>query len=85
VLLLSLSVRFAQRGYSATRFVLPMARIDIANFLGLAAETVSRLLRRLQDTRVLAIDGRAVEILDLPELHALAGAQFDAPARNSCT
>ena len=82
---LLLSVRFAQRGYSPTRFVLPMARIDIANFLGLAAETVSRLLRRLQDTQVLAIDGRAVEILDLPELHALAGAQFDAPARESCT
>jgi CRP/FNR family transcriptional regulator len=78
VLLLSLSVRFQQRGYSATRFVLPMARIDIANFLGLAAETVSRLLRRLQDTGVLALDGRAVEILDLPELHAIAGAQFEA-------
>jgi CRP/FNR family transcriptional regulator len=78
VLLLSLSVRFQQRGYSATRFVLPMARIDIANFLGLAAETVSRLLRRLQDTHVLALDGRAVEILDLAELHALAGAQFEA-------
>lgn len=81
VLLLSLSARFAQRGYSATRFVLPMARIDIANFLGLAAETVSRLLRRLQDTRVLAIDGRAVDILDLPELHALAGAQLDIAVR----
>ena len=85
VLLLSLSVRFAQRGYSPTRVVLPMARIDIANFLGLAAETVSRLLRRLQDTQVLSIDGRAVEILDLPELHTLAGAQFDPPARDSCT
>ena len=78
VLLLSLSVRFQQRGYSATRFVLPMARIDIANFLGLAAETVSRLLRRLQDTHVLALDGRAVEILNLAELHTLAGAQFEA-------
>ncbi|MFZ5491685.1 MAG: fumarate/nitrate reduction transcriptional regulator Fnr [Pseudomonadota bacterium] len=84
VLLLSLSVRFQQRGYSATRFVLPMARIDIANFLGLAAETVSRLLRRLQDTSVLALDGRAVEILDLAELHNLAGAQFEPQARDGC-
>ncbi len=84
VLLLSLSVRFSQRGYSATRFLLPMARIDIANFLGLAAETVSRLLRRLQDTGVLAIDGRAVDILNLHELRALAGAEPEDPARDAC-
>jgi CRP/FNR family transcriptional regulator len=84
VLLLSLSVRFAQRGYSPTRFVLPMARIDIANFLGLAAETVSRLLRRLQDTAVLAIDGRAVEILDLAELRALAGVEPAMPSGDAC-
>ena len=74
VLLLSLSVRFSQRGYSATRFLLPMARLDIANFLGLAAETVSRLLRRFQDTGVLAVDGRSLDILDLSALRALAGA-----------
>ncbi len=84
VLLLSLSVRFSQRGYSSTRFVLPMARIDIANFLGLAAETVSRLLRRLQDTNVLAIDGRAVEILDLAELRALAGVEAAGASGDDC-
>lgn len=83
-LLLSLSTRFSQRGYSATRFLLPMSRLDIANYLGLAAETVSRLLRRLQDGKVLAVDGRAVEILDLPGLHVLAGVAAEPAPAGRC-
>ncbi len=84
VLLLSLSARFSQRGYSSKRFMLPMPRLDIANFLGLAAETVSRLLRRLQDAHILAVDGRAVEILDLEQLRLLAGAESENPQREVC-
>lgn len=70
--LLSLSRRYAQRGYSAQRFHLAMARTDIANYLGLAPETVSRVLRRLQAEGILQVDRRDFEILDMPALQQLA-------------
>ena len=41
--LLSLSLRFKQRGFSSLSFNLTMTRSDIGNYLGLAIETVSRL------------------------------------------
>ena len=70
--LVSLSRRYAQRGYSAQRFQLAMARTDIANYLSLAPETVSRVLRRLQAEGILQVDRRDFEILDMAGLEALA-------------
>lgn len=70
--LLSLSRRYAQRGFSPHRFQLAMARTDIANYLRLAAETVSRVLRRMQDDGILKVDRRELEILQMPRLQALA-------------
>lgn len=70
--LVRLSDRYAQRGFSATAFRLSMARSDIANYLRLAAETVSRVLRRLQDQGLIRVEGRAVEILEPVQLRHLA-------------
>ena len=70
--LISLSRRYAQRGFSARRFQLAMARTDIANYLRLAAETVSRVLRRLQDDGILKVDRRELEIIDMERLQQLA-------------
>ena len=70
--LLSLSRRYAQRGYSAQRFHLAMPRTDIANYLSLAPETVSRVLRRLQADDILQVDRRDFEILDMAGLEDLA-------------
>jgi CRP/FNR family transcriptional regulator len=70
--LVSLSRRFAQRGFSATRFHLTMARTDMANYLRLAPETVSRVLRRFQDEGLLQVERRELEILDGPRLVELA-------------
>jgi CRP/FNR family transcriptional regulator, anaerobic regulatory protein len=70
--LLGLADRYAARGFSAKSFRLDMSRADIANYLRLAAETVSRVLRRLQDHKLIAIDGREVELLDRAALHELA-------------
>ena len=49
-----------------------MARTDIANYLRLAPETVSRVLRRMQDDGLLAVDRREVELLDHDRIEALA-------------
>ena len=70
--LIGLSRRFSERGFSAKRFQLTMARTDIANYLRLAPETVSRVFRRFHDERLMRIERRDVELLDYDALMALA-------------
>jgi CRP/FNR family transcriptional regulator len=49
-----------------------MSRTDIANYLRLAPETVSRVLRRFQDEGLVLVDRRELEIRDPARLQALA-------------
>ena len=70
--LIGLSQRLSARGFSATRFQLTMARTDIANYLRLAPETVSRVLRRFQQEGLLRVERREVELLRREQLEALA-------------
>ena len=49
-----------------------MPRTDIANYLRLAPETVSRVLKRFQQDGLLGIDRREVELVDRSALEALA-------------
>ena len=60
--LIGLSRRLAARGFSPNRFQLTMARTDIANYLRLAPETVSRVLRRFQADGLLRVDRRELEL-----------------------
>ncbi len=71
-LLLSISSRNAQRSLSGLRFRLPMSRADIGNYLGLTVETVSRIFGRFQKQRLLKVDKKEIEILDLDGLQELA-------------
>ena len=61
-LLLNLSRRREARNASPDRVVLSMSRSDLANFLGMRVETVSRVLHRLQGTGVIRVNRREVEI-----------------------
>jgi CRP/FNR family transcriptional regulator len=70
--LLVISRRYADRGLSATRFRLTMSRTDIANYLRLAAETVSRILRRFQEQGLVKVERREVELLAVDPLHDIA-------------
>lgn len=70
--LVLLADRYAARGFSATRFRLSMSRGDIANHLRLAAETVSRVLRRFQDQGLIRVEEREMELLDSRQLRTLA-------------
>ena len=72
--LVSLSRRFADRGFSATRLRLTMSRTDMANYLRLAPETVSRVLRRFQDDGLIGVERRELEIRDPARLHTIARA-----------
>ena len=71
--LLSLSKRFHDRGFSATDFQLSMSRADIANHLGLAVETVSRIFSSFQDEGLISIAGKEISLQDIDKLKALCG------------
>lgn len=70
--LVTLSRRYAARGLSAVRFRLTMSRADVANYLRLAAETVSRILRRFQEDGLIRVIQREIEVLDPQGLQQLA-------------
>lgn len=70
--LLSLSGRFHMRGLSEDSFLLSMRRQDIASYLGLAVETVSRILSKFDEMKVLNVERKSIEILDREKLFALS-------------
>ncbi len=70
--LVGMADRYATRGFSATRFRLVMSRADIANYLRLATETVSRVLRRFQDDGLIVVERREVELREPAKLRHLA-------------
>jgi CRP/FNR family transcriptional regulator len=51
-----------------------MSRSDLGNHLGLALETTCRVFTRLQNSGVLTVDGKELNILDHARLEALASA-----------
>jgi CRP/FNR family transcriptional regulator len=70
--LLILSSRYAVVGLSARRIRLAMSRTDIANYIRLAPETVSRILKRFQQDELIVVDRREVELLDMERLRDIA-------------
>lgn len=70
--LIGFSRRCAERGHPADTLRLAMSRGDVANYLRLAAETVSRVLRRFQDQGLIRVDGRHVTIARPAQLFELA-------------
>jgi CRP/FNR family transcriptional regulator len=75
--LCSLSRRLTAAGHSGTDLHLSMSRDEMANYLGLALETVSRLLKKLADDGILDVDRRTVRILEPHELSRIAGQPGD--------
>ena len=73
--LVNISKHFKNLGQSADVFELTMTRQDIANYLGLAIETVSRTLRRFQDSGMLVVTRRKIQIYDFDCLREIAGTQ----------
>lgn len=70
--LLSLSKRLARRSKNPNEFRLTMDRRDIANYLGLTIETVSRTLSALQREAIIEVHGKLVHILNRDALQELA-------------
>ncbi|WP_207063905.1 helix-turn-helix domain-containing protein [Motiliproteus sp. SC1-56] len=71
--LLNLSMRLNERGFSSDEFQLPMSRDDIANFLGLRKETLSRLFTKLHQSGAIAVRGKHIRTLDIDRLRKASG------------
>ena len=69
--LLSLSSRMKARGHSETHLTLAMSRRDIANYLRLATETVSRVFSRFEEEGLVSVDRREVTLRDMERLNKL--------------
>jgi CRP/FNR family transcriptional regulator len=71
--LLNLSDRAIKRGAEASPIALPMGRADIADYLGLTTETVSRTITNLKrDGHIRLLQGGKVELPDIEALQELA-------------
>ena len=66
---------YQNKDYSIDEIKLTMTRQDIANYLGVAIETVSRVLRRFQDSGMLEVSRRKFKIHDYNYLVSIAGVQ----------
>ena len=67
----SRSERLRTLGRPHLAFSLSMSREEIASYLGLVIETVSRTFSRLQDDGIISVHGRKIELLDPARLEDL--------------
>lgn len=72
--MLTLSQAQSKRGYSPWQFRFSMTRHDIANYLGMASETVSRVLAGFQERGLISVTRRGMlQIHDMDGLRRLCG------------
>ena len=79
--LLNVSERLTARGSGGKEFTIHMSRSDIASYLGLATETVSRLLTKFQKAGLLFIRHKRVRIKEREQLERIAAAEGTGPQR----
>jgi len=75
--LLDLSKKMKRGGLSPSEFNLSMSRIDIANFLGLAIETISRLLTKMHAQGLIKVQNRNITLCNVDSLKSYLKVQCD--------
>ncbi|WP_376695924.1 helix-turn-helix domain-containing protein [Wenzhouxiangella sp. EGI_FJ10305] len=71
--LLDCSRSESERGGSRSNLRLSFNRRDLARYLGLAPETLSRTFSRFQEQHILSVNNREIQIIDRQALVAAAG------------
>lgn len=77
--LLSVAACFPEQNGSAYEFDLSMSRSDIGSYLGITAETVSRVFTQFQQKRLIELSRRHVILSDRERLSAIAGHVHSKP------
>jgi len=72
-LLLDVSARLQRSGLDGSHFRLGLSRRDIASYLGVTIETVSRCFTELDRRRLIVVRGKDLRLLRPADLHLLAG------------
>ncbi|PKG82204.1 hypothetical protein CXF85_15035 [Colwellia sp. 75C3] len=70
--LLNICQRYAKYSGNETQIELTISRHDIANFLGIRRETLSRILSKFQQEQLISIKGKLLVLLSLNRLKQLA-------------
>jgi CRP/FNR family transcriptional regulator, anaerobic regulatory protein len=70
--LLQMALRYQERGMSHRDVYLPMSRLDISQFLGVAYETLSRILNEFKRKQLITILGEKITITDLEKLKLIS-------------
>lgn len=76
--LLTMRERWAQLGRRSITVHLPMSRRDIADYLGVTMETVSRTLARFARDAIVLLVPEGVRLLDIGSLEQLSGMDVSA-------
>jgi CRP/FNR family transcriptional regulator len=71
--LLAMSHRYAKMGCDPERFLLRMSRRDVASYLGLSNETVSRVLTKARRDGLLWVREREIELKDIEAMSEIVG------------
>ena len=71
--LLDVASRYEGMGFSGKHFILRMSRADMASYLALKHETVSRALTHLADANCISVQRRELRIVDRDTMHRMAG------------
>lgn len=66
--LIDLSDRMKKRGFSPAEFTLSLTRQEIGDHLGLAMETVSRVLKKFQLQGLIVVNSKAIEMTNISGL-----------------
>ena len=74
--LLQLSQRYRHRGLSACDFNLSMSRRDIASFLALTVETVSRMFTHFHSKGLISVDHRRIHLVSLEGLRQIVSTEI---------
>ena len=79
--LLNTATRYGAAGYSSKTFVLRISRQELASFLGLTIETVSRTLSAMQKLALIQVVGRQIDLCDITQLRKLCRSSERVPLR----
>jgi CRP/FNR family transcriptional regulator, anaerobic regulatory protein len=69
--LLNIIYRIEERNNINNNILLPMTQMEISNQVGMAYETVSRILHAFADEKIISIDSKQVNVIDINKLKTL--------------